>query len=499
MIQLTITAMPKIFSKTLLIVAIFVLGLTFLPAEKVYAQISNEGITVTVNGTEVTGNSFNFDPADQLVIIMNCQWSVDESLTELVTLDTLGGVCFGSQDQCVAPTYSYNTNPSYNGQAFAPGQSFGDTTQTIFDPNFLVTGTIHFYCDTGISGGSDYFSQSRSIVFTGNVQESENLEVTFFSNANPKISPTVTPANPLGYEDGTTIYIPAGESVTLSATAQVHVEYGTGTPVLLSFTTVNFENANCTGIYTLRPEDFNEGNDFTVFRHVSCTVNFPETDTGQTKSIAATASAENFSNDQAIARYIVGEPPEQVACTDYNECGMGLPNQCDYGEMCLENGTCIEYHQCPCPDGGFTCHPPLIEECTNYGICGGGQGEGDCTYGYYCTHWGNCNLDDRCLDSVGVDPDVVFLPGTIYSEPYGTTIQNIDRLLGGITGFLYPVAIGFGFLGIITAGYKYMTSEGDPPKVKEAQEELTAAIIGIVFILLSVFILDIIITGVIGA
>ena len=111
----------------------------------------------------------------------------------------------------------------------------------------------------------------------------------------------------------------------------------------------------------------------------------------------------------------------------------------------------------------------------------------------------NCSSPDRCC-LLPPDPSLTFPTGTIGSEAYPTDwVIDIQGLLGGLTGFLYPVAIALGFLGLIKAGYKYMTSEGDPPKVKEAQEELTASIIGIVFILLSVFILDIIITGVIGA
>ena len=43
-----------------------------------------------------------------------------------------------------------------------------------------------------------------------------------------------------------------------------------------------------------------------------------------------------------------------------------------------------------------------------------------------------------------------------------------------------------------------MTSEGNPQKVKEGQEELTAAIIGTFFILLSVAILRVIISSVLN-
>jgi hypothetical protein len=56
--------------------------------------------------------------------------------------------------------------------------------------------------------------------------------------------------------------------------------------------------------------------------------------------------------------------------------------------------------------------------------------------------------------------------------------------------------IGIAF--IVKAGYTLMTSEGNPQKVKDGQEELTAAIIGTFFILLSVAILRVIIRSILG-
>ncbi len=46
---------------------------------------------------------------------------------------------------------------------------------------------------------------------------------------------------------------------------------------------------------------------------------------------------------------------------------------------------------------------------------------------------------------------------------------------------------------VVIAGYTLMTSEGNPQKTQEGQEQLTAAIIGIAFILLSSAIIRVII------
>ena len=42
------------------------------------------------------------------------------------------------------------------------------------------------------------------------------------------------------------------------------------------------------------------------------------------------------------------------------------------------------------------------------------------------------------------------------------------------------------------AGYKFMTSQGDPERVKEAREILTSAVIGLLFLIFSLVILEVI-------
>jgi hypothetical protein len=49
---------------------------------------------------------------------------------------------------------------------------------------------------------------------------------------------------------------------------------------------------------------------------------------------------------------------------------------------------------------------------------------------------------------------------------------------------------GIVVLLIIASGYRLMTSQGDPEKVKGAREQLTAAIVGLLFIIFSLVILQ---------
>ncbi len=90
-----------------------------------------------------------------------------------------------------------------------------------------------------------------------------------------------------------------------------------------------------------------------------------------------------------------------------------------------------------------------------------------------------CNQSDNgnCLS---VETGV----GTISTQP-ANFVNSIYRILLGLAG-------GVALLLIIGAGYQMMTSQGNPEKVKEARERLTSAIVGLLFIIFSFTILQII-------
>ncbi len=78
-----------------------------------------------------------------------------------------------------------------------------------------------------------------------------------------------------------------------------------------------------------------------------------------------------------------------------------------------------------------------------------------------------------------------------------TTGLNIDisTSVGGFTGSLFQlllsIAGGIAIILIIFSGYNMMMSQGNPEKVKGAQETLTAAIVGLLFMIFSTTILQI--------
>jgi hypothetical protein len=66
----------------------------------------------------------------------------------------------------------------------------------------------------------------------------------------------------------------------------------------------------------------------------------------------------------------------------------------------------------------------------------------------------------------------------------------------GLAGFILRWAIGIGggiaFLFIVLAGFQILTSQGNPERLKAGQELLTSAIMGLILLIFSIFVLRVI-------
>jgi len=82
------------------------------------------------------------------------------------------------------------------------------------------------------------------------------------------------------------------------------------------------------------------------------------------------------------------------------------------------------------------------------------------------------------------------------NPPQLTTSTNGSPTVGGILDsalkILFPIAGVVCVIFLIIGGYMWMTSTGDPEKIKKAQSTLTWALIGLVFIMLCTSILYIV-------
>lgn len=74
-------------------------------------------------------------------------------------------------------------------------------------------------------------------------------------------------------------------------------------------------------------------------------------------------------------------------------------------------------------------------------------------------------------------------------------VQEISKIIYNI---VFPLAILLGMFFIIKSGYTLMTSQGEPRKAQEGKEQLTSAIMGLIFVLISAVILRVIFNSLIG-
>jgi type IV secretory pathway VirB2 component (pilin) len=64
-------------------------------------------------------------------------------------------------------------------------------------------------------------------------------------------------------------------------------------------------------------------------------------------------------------------------------------------------------------------------------------------------------------------------------------IEDLIASIDGVLEYLVPVAALVAVVFVIIGGYMWMTSAGDPDRVKQAQGTLTWAVIGLIFVLLT--------------
>lgn len=69
---------------------------------------------------------------------------------------------------------------------------------------------------------------------------------------------------------------------------------------------------------------------------------------------------------------------------------------------------------------------------------------------------------------------------------------NPNHFIGQILGWATIVGAGIAFLLTVFGGFQITTAAGDPKRVKAAQELITAAVMGLLLIIFSIFLLNLI-------
>jgi len=201
----------------------------------------------------------------------------------------------------------------------------------------------------------------------------------------------------------------------------------------------------------------------------------------------------------------------------------------DIGDSCCVGiGSGGPFGEC---DGGLDCTGGVGGTCQPAGC--GGQGQTCCTAGNPCDYpylacnvttnicERNCDdIGDSCCPVMGTytcdggwvcngGVCAVNVPGTPHPATCATETGimtafgciRFDSVTTVTKSFLdvgIGIAGGIAFLIIVWAGLTLLTSSGNPEKVKHGQELLTAAIAGLVMIILSIIILRIIGVNILG-
>lgn len=181
---------------------------------------------------------------------------------------------------------------------------------------------------------------------------------------------------------------------------------------------------------------------------------------------------------------------------------VALAGSCDYPNFCDTRPRPASDTNAPKP--GSPCVIPGVTDNATYQYS-----KGDCPW------WdagGTCNVtcgflySGYCCEPVGKPAPpantVPTPPCAQYTKPGGqcetvsTAIGNIHTDVASLVQNLFSILLGLAggvaILLIIVAGYQLIASQGNPEKVKEGRERLTSAIVGLLFIIFSVVILQII-------
>lgn len=160
-----------------------------------------------------------------------------------------------------------------------------------------------------------------------------------------------------------------------------------------------------------------------------------------------------------------------AGCTTDEQCENFLP-----GSHCnFDTGNCVTW---------AACTPGSCDDCDSGLVC---DGTGTQCVQAGCGQCGN----PACPPNTSQDPGVL-CPTCVID--YG----NPDEILGLAYRIVTPIAVIIGLFLVVSCAYKIMTTHGDPRELQEAKECITSAIIGLVFILLSVSILRLVINSILA-
>lgn len=270
--------------------------------------------------------------------------------------------------------------------------------------------------------------------------------------------------------------------------------------------------------------------------HLTCHCTHPDSSNDGENGISCSDSNGNTQTDVRFcpAWELCTDKPSPATCAPL-QCACDNPGKAGAGNNGMNCGTtynsgaqhqiskhvyCTENQVCVNGSGGTATCQDLKCTCDNPGQVGNGNNGYTCTYagdpkGYhaYCPNSGlacvndstqasgiNCTNQQKLIATttpIPPPPPPCAVPLQNGSCPavntaFGTWSTDPSQFVTNLFGVLLSLSGAIGVLIIMIAGYRLMMSQGDPERIQAAREQITAAIVGILFIIFSFVILQII-------
>ena len=161
-------------------------------------------------------------------------------------------------------------------------------------------------------------------------------------------------------------------------------------------------------------------------------------------------------------------------CDNISECG-GVVNPGNQQFGCSWSGSSCVVGVSNCdPTTGYLPDPSFCAKFSSAASCNGKMGS--------CIAPGSPNANDpTCKNGTGINTAIGCIP-----------ITDPNLFIGFILRWAIGIGGGIAFLLIVYSAFMIMTSQGNPERLKAGQELLTSAIAGLIMLIFSVFILELI-------
>jgi len=200
-----------------------------------------------------------------------------------------------------------------------------------------------------------------------------------------------------------------------------------------------------------------------------------------------TGSCTSGETCQALATG--GNSCQTAPCSDTDPTGY-----CPSGEICqalATGGNSCQTATIPVVIGNSATCIPRLQPCAEGGVDANGK---TCCSGLSCqsTVDESTHTYESMCDNIPKAPPVFSCSGSSCSTALGDIPINVGGFVNKLFAVILSISGGIAILLIIISGYKLMVSRGNPEQIQGAREQFTAAIVGLLFIILSLVILQVI-------